>query len=246
MEQNQLHKEHQARENSIPKQEKTTKNLYSPENSETASLYTFDKGQKTYDFGKCLAFLETKGKQQYGKDFSIHQEDRQIIFKLLIYFIRDEETAAKLNLNLNKGILLSGPVGCGKTTLMNLCKNFTRKSYDYNVKPCRDIAFEFAEKGYESLNKFMTKPPSQQRLATYCFDDLGTEHNIRYFGNDCNVMAEILLSRYDHFIENKTVTHLTTNLAASEIETYYGNRVRSRMRSMFNLIAFDKEAKDKR
>lgn len=190
--------------------------------------------------------METKGKQQYGKDFYIHQEDRQIIFKLLIYFIRDEETAAKLNLNLYKGILLSGPVGCGKTALMNLCKHFAQKSYDYNVKPCRDIAFEFAEKGYEGLNKFMTKPPSQQRLATYCFDDLGTEHNIRYFGNDCNVMAEILLSRYDHFIENKTVTHLTTNLAASEIETYYGNRVRSRMRSMFNLIAFDKEAKDKR
>ena len=125
-------------------------------------------------------------------------------------------------------------------------KKFARKSYNYNQKTCCVIAFEFAEKGYESLNKFMTKPPSQQRLATYCFDDLGTEHNIRYFGNDCNVMAEILLSRYDHFTENKTVTHLTTNLAASEIETYYGNRVRSRMRAMFNLIAFDKESKDKR
>lgn len=87
MEQNQLHKQHQARENSIPKHKKTTKNLYSPENSETASLYTFDKGLKTYDFEKCLAFLETKGKQQYGKDFSIHQEDSQIIFKLLIYLV---------------------------------------------------------------------------------------------------------------------------------------------------------------
>ena len=211
-----------------------------------ASLYTFDKGQKTYDFEKCLAFLETKGQQQYGKEFSIHQEDRPIIFKLLIYFIRDEEMAAKLNLNLNKGILLSGPVGCGKTTLMNLCKNFSRKSHDYTVKPCREIAFEFAEKGYESLNKFTTKPPTQARLPTYCFDDLGTENNIRYFGNDCNLMAEILLSRYDHFTQNKTLTHLTTNLAASEIEAYYGNRVRSRMRAMFNLIAFDKNTKDKR
>jgi DNA replication protein DnaC len=246
MEQNQLHKQHQAPENSIPKQEKTTKSLYSQDNSETACLYRFDKGQKTYDFEKCLAFLEAKGKQQYDKEFSIHQEDRQLIFKLLIYFIRDKETADKLNLNLNKGILLSGPVGCGKTSLMYLCKNFTRKPHDFNVKACRDVAFEFAEKGYECLNKFMTKPPAQKRLTTYCFDDLGTEHNIRYFGNDCNVMAEILLSRYDHFIENKTLTHLTTNLAASEIEAYYGNRVRSRMRAMFNLIAFDKSVKDKR
>jgi hypothetical protein len=39
---------------------------------------------------------------------------------------------------------------------------------------------------------------------------------------------------------------LTTNLAASEIETAYGNRVRSRLRSMVNLISFDKTTKDKR
>ena len=40
--------------------------------------------------------------------------------------------------------------------------------------------------------------------------------------------------------------HITTNLSASEIETAYGNRVRSRMRNMLNLIAFDKTTKDKR
>ena len=58
--------------------------------------------------------------------------------------------------------------------------------------------------------------------------------------------GEILLSRYDHFINNHMVTHATTNLSASELEDYYGNRVRSRMREMFNLIAFDSSAKDKR
>jgi len=41
-------------------------------------------------------------------------------------------------------------------------------------------------------------------------------------------------------------THATSNLSASELEEYYGNRVRSRMREMFNLIAFDSGAKDKR
>lgn len=117
---------------------------------------------------------------------------------------------------------------------------------DYKVKPCRDIAFEFGQKGYESLNRYISKSPNQQRLPTYCFDDLGTEHSIKHFGNECNVMAEILLSRYDHFVENNTVTHLTTNLSASEIESYYGNRVRSRMRTMFNLIPFNKDTKDKR
>lgn len=59
-------------------------------------------------------------------------------------------------------------------------------------------------------------------------------------------MAEILTSRYEHFIENNAITHITTNLSASEIEKAYGNRVRSRLRQMFNLIAFDSNTKDKR
>jgi hypothetical protein len=42
------------------------------------------------------------------------------------------------------------------------------------------------------------------------------------------------------------VTHRTTNLNADEIEERYGNRVRSRMRELFNLIALDKESIDKR
>ncbi|HCY80234.1 MAG TPA: ATPase, partial [Xanthomarina gelatinilytica] len=62
----------------------------------------------------------------------------------------------------------------------------------------------------------------------------------------CNVMGEILLSRYDLFLQRKIRTHATTNLNAQELEGRYGNRVRSRMRQLFNLIAFDKESKDKR
>ncbi len=59
-------------------------------------------------------------------------------------------------------------------------------------------------------------------------------------------MAEVLLSRYDLFVSQHMITHLTTNLAASELEELYGDRVRSRLREMFNLIAFDKNSKDKR
>lgn len=59
-------------------------------------------------------------------------------------------------------------------------------------------------------------------------------------------MAEILLSRYDLFVSKRIPTHLTTNLSASEIETHYGLRVRSRLRQMVNLIAYDKNTKDKR
>ena len=69
---------------------------------------------------------------------------------------------------------------------------------------------------------------------------------MKYFDNETNVMAEILLSRYDLLINRKIQTHITTNLSATELEAAYGNRVRSRMRQIINLIAFDAGTVDKR
>lgn len=142
--------------------------------------------------------------------------------------------------------MLSGPIGCGKTSLMHLIRPFVYVKNDYKIITTRHISFEFAKSGYDSLAQYTLKTPQQNRLSGYCFDDLGAEQQIKHFGNDCNVMAEILISRYEHFVENKTITHITTNLSASEIEKAYGNRVRSRLRQMFNLIAFDSNTKDKR
>jgi DNA replication protein DnaC len=202
--------------------------------------------RKIYDLNKCYAYIEFQGKQMYGQSFKINQDDKSTIYKLLIYAIRDNENAFKLGLDLNKGILLSGPVGCGKTSIMHLIKPFLYAKYDYKIKTTRFVSFEFAKYGFEALRQYSEKSNQQHRLTGYCFDDLGAEQQIKHFGNDCNVMAEILISRYEQFIENNSVTHITTNLSASELENSYGNRVRSRLRQMFNLIAFDKETRDKR
>jgi DNA replication protein DnaC len=59
-------------------------------------------------------------------------------------------------------------------------------------------------------------------------------------------MAEILLNRCAIFTTKKIQTHITTNLSASEIENVYGNRIRSRLREMINLIGFEKGIDDKR
>lgn len=216
------------------------------QNNNINSTFVIIEGVRTYDFHKCLKFIEHQGKQTYGQTFKIHNNDKPTIYKLLIYAIRDKDNAFKLGLDLNKGILLSGPVGCGKTSIMHLIKPFAHAKYDYKIKTTREVSFEFAKHGFEALQPYTQKSNQQHRLTGYCFDDLGAEQQIKHFGNDCNVMAEILISRYEQFIENNTVTHITTNLSASELENCYGNRVRSRLRQMFNLIAFDKDALDKR
>ena len=160
--------------------------------------------------------------------------------------MKDEATCFQYNIKLNKGILLSGPVGCGKTTLMNLMKYLTPSEHKFFVKPCRDISFEFIHDGYQIIHKYSKGKLYESEPKTICFDDLGTENNLKYYGNECNVMAEILLSRYDIFTTKKIQTHVTTNLSASEIENVYGNRVRSRLREMINLIGFERNINDKR
>lgn len=199
-----------------------------------------------FDFNRCLAFIRAKGVELFGKHFRVEDEDRELIYRLLVYVIRDETNAKKYNLNLDKGIMLTGPVGCGKTCLMKLLRFFLPQQETYALKSCREISFEFINKGFEVIHKYSSQVPNGTKPKTICFDDLGTEQNLKYFGNECNVMAEILLSRYDRFISHGTLTHITTNLSAGEIETFYGNRVRSRMREMFNLISFSVGSKDKR
>lgn len=192
-----------------------------------------------YDFDKMLIYLNVKGKLLFGKKFRIFEEDREILFKLCNYYIKDEENCKKLGIDIHKGILLSGPVGCGKTSLMKLLRHIVPHQKPYEVIPTRNITFAFNNIGYKTIEDYGDK-------RFYCFDDLGVEPTGRHFGKDCNVLGEILLSRYELFLNHKILTHATTNLNAQELEERYGNRVRSRMRQLFNLVAFDKGSGDKR
>lgn len=193
-----------------------------------------------------MTWLEQKGKLQFGEKFHFREADVINIQKLVCYFLKDEVTAENFNLDLSKGILLSGPVGCGKTTLMTLMRHVAQPNYKFIMRTCRDISFEFIKEGYQTIQKYSHGNNSYNEYKNYCFDDLGVETNLKYYGNECNVMAEIILSRYDIFISKQVITHITSNFSATEIETAYGNRVRSRLREMLNLIAFDDNSLDKR
>lgn len=141
---------------------------------------------------------------------------------------------------LEKGLILFGGVGCGKTTMMKLFTANPKASY--GVKACREISSSFTKHGYESIAPFYGKQRSYKNYFNHseygiCFDDMGEEKNKKYFGNEVNVMEDILETRYN----NKNLwalTHITTNLDSQQIEEIYGSRVRSRMREMFELVSF--------
>lgn len=193
-----------------------------------------------YDFMLTMKYLSDFGQKRFGSNFRILRVNKTILKKLMMYAIQDEENCRKHNIDPDKGILLVGTIGCGKTSLMQLFNILTHQHRKYTVKPTRAIAGEFLQNGYDTIHKYGNSN------TIYCFDDLGIEQNMKHFGNESNVMAEILLSRYDLLRYQGIITHATTNLNANELEKLYGNRVRSRLREMFNLITFSENAEDLR
>lgn len=193
-----------------------------------------------YNFQQCIYFLNAMGRKKYGDSFRLQKEDQEILYKLLVYAIKDEDRCKEYGLDIQKGLLLIGPIGCGKTSLMELLKQFLPQQLHYPILSTRSIASEFNKEGFPVIQQY------SNREKVICLDDLGVESNMKHFGNECNTIGEILLNRYDLMMRTGIVTHATTNLNAHELESLYGNRVRSRLRSMFNLIPFGSDAKDKR
>jgi DNA replication protein DnaC len=178
--------------------------------------------------------------------FKLSTQEEHIYLSVAMYFTQDERFETEYGYDLKKGLKLYGNVGCGKTTLMKMFIDNPLQSHA--VIHCRKVSSDFQKEGVEGIEKYYgyvnpgVKMMFGHQDLGICFDDLGTESGARNYGNEANVMAEVILSRY----ESRVPTHITTNLSADQIEEYYGVRVRSRMREMFNQIDFPLDITDKR
>ncbi|WP_430936770.1 hypothetical protein [Saccharicrinis sp. 156] len=76
-------------------------------------FYTIQNNQIIYNFQKSLEFISRKGREMYGNQFKLLDQDMPVIRKLFAYVIRDEENCKQHGLNLRKGLMLSGPIGAG-------------------------------------------------------------------------------------------------------------------------------------
>lgn len=210
----------------------------------------WDKVNKPVEYPK-FDYTELRDKVlKENPHYVLDDNNTDIFNKLCAYFSNDPDCQTMFDINPNKGIMLYGPVGCGKTSLM---KMFAVNSYrPFVINPIRSIAGEFTlkEGGENALEKYSSLVPAYPQmnfgheLLGRCFDDIGTEEIKKNFGNEVNVFQDILYKVYD----NELIGHFhgTTNLGGEEIQSAYGERIRSRMREMFNVLNFSEKSPDRR
>jgi hypothetical protein len=183
-------------------------------------------------------------RSQTGAEFELTEWNKQTIYSLCMYFGNDSRFNERgKDFSLSKGILLTGPVGVGKTHLMEYFR--TNQLCSYITPNCKNIVERFRTDWVRddmSVIDWYSKNiiadvnhPFGQRELGICFGDLGTESDANSFGNKRNVIEEIIFNRYEAKIPFNR-THYTTNLTPTLIMERYGERIYDRMKEMVNII----------
>lgn len=210
--------------------------------------------QQDWSFEQIDSFVHQRAAQLYGdrlldQPFRFDDQVKPYYHWLCYYFAKDPrfmELSSRLgveNPSFDKGILLGGNVGVGKTTLMRLFQRNRRQVY--TIQNAKAIADLFEAKGEESMGQFIESPklPVNDVENFYhtnmglCIDDLGTETLKNHYGNKKNVIGDVIELRYDKGNAG-TLLHLTTNLTGDQVLGFYGQRVSSRIRQCLNVVDF--------
>lgn len=168
--------------------------------------------------------------------FIIREDQRQILNEITHWALMDYNGT----LDPDRGLLLWGDIGTGKSTLLQIVRLFCRHvrpwvddmPYSFRITNVIDICAEYSDEsqhgGYRAIQTYI----ASKRQA---FDELGSETiPTGRWGNFENVMQYILQRRYD--LRDSNFTHATTNLSLQQLSQVYSPRIYDRCKEMFNFV----------
>ena len=186
-----------------------------------------------------LAIIYSKGK----RTFQITQENEWLLKVVFAYLNRnadDKELTYKITiknetitktLSLEKGILLLGNFGVGKTLLFRAIHaemQFLKLTGRFVTS--RQI-YECKKEDYDSVT-------GKDKYGLF-IDDLGDEplKSVEY-GNEDTPVARILKQRMDNFeqLEESPKLFISSNCSPAKLTEYYGGRIVSRIHGSMNVI----------
>lgn len=169
------------------------------------------------------------------RNFVIDDNNEPII-KQLYYFATNNPAFTG---DLNRGILLQGKYGCGKTILLetySLLHNHVVRKFSLNYPVL--LFFKSVELQEQiikqSVNVFVRKP--------LIIDEFGRESKtVQDYGNITRPLSELLSLRSDA----GSLTHGTTNFILNTLSSdeFYGGMIGDRLKTMFNFITLHGESR---
>ena len=181
-----------------------------------------------------------------GRTFIVDDCNRDIMRFLLYYFNGSDKALTvfpNAHYSLDKNIMLVGEVGVGKTFIMDVFAMYLKVTHNpkaYKVSSQTQMLNYYRQHNnidyytYNTLdgNTFDGKPFS------ICLNDIGLR-TTKFYGEDMSsVLEEFLYSRHEIWDQQGVMTHLTTNLDKSDIDTLFADehkRLADRLK-MFNVI----------
>lgn len=184
------------------------------------------------------------------QNFTLTEKNKLIISLLFSYYTGSNSFPALMKEitgiqgSLNKGNMLVGGIGTGKTLLFDIFKEFTKTTINANSfqkVEAIDIINEITVNGAVEFSKFShNKVNGMPAPITFYIDDIASKNeNVKHFGTDHNVIEELLLLRYNVFKRYGTLTHTSTNIYPAQMNIIYDMRLIDRMKEMFNIIELD-------
>lgn len=172
-----------------------------------------------------------KAAEQYCGRFDIDDVNKEIINEIILYLDRDEAFNKQSEFGLrhiNKGIMLIGNPGGGKTTIIEIMQALLRKTpLGFIKKSTAEITDEFAKSGPEFLKTLN---------GNVFFDDLGFERTAVHYGDKRELMQDVIFSRYDQMRYNGSITHFTSMSGFTALKEKYGEFAWSRLKQMCNIF----------
>ena len=175
-------------------------------------------------YGKLIDWLQANT----GHSVNLYDGRDILYMDLCKYFTKDKSGPY----DIEKNLWLEGGVGVGKTTVMRFFQLYAIERFA--ILGARELGYQFLKKDV-GVNVIIYHSKNTGGVGL-CIDDVGTETALKSFGNEMNVIGEIIVNRYDNRV---FPTHVTTNLTTIQFKEMYGERALDRVKEKYNQVLFE-------